>query len=165
MPKHMHWIHWRDIELERASDLVLDYYSNFSLSVSARGQQQHLSGTDWKFGVITDCTHRSASVCSVAKNMLLRSAEPECQRPHVWPPTRDLHGHLQFTQCLLSPCLEANASWRWRMGSHMAYYSLLFISKYRCNLLTVLICPYNDICLFNCAMYPMKWTIVIYEMN
>jgi len=102
--------------LERASvrDLILGCYSDFGLSASARGQQQqqqqHLSGTDRKFGVITDCTHLSVSVCSVAMSMLVRSAEPECQRPHVWPPARALHGQLQFTQRPLSRCLEADAS-------------------------------------------------------
>ena len=62
------------------SNLILDYYNNFNLRVT--------SGTktsDWhrlERGIITGCTI-SATLFSLAMNMIIKSAEVECRGPRV----------------------------------------------------------------------------------
>lgn len=62
----------------KVSDLILDYYVNFKLRVTTG------SGTsDWhrlEKGIITGCTI-SVILFALAMNMIVKSAEVECQGP------------------------------------------------------------------------------------
>lgn len=59
-------------------DLIMDYYSDFSLRTSAGAIT-----SDWhrlEVGIITGCT-TSVILFALAMNMLVKSAEPKCRGP------------------------------------------------------------------------------------
>lgn len=63
---------------QKVKDLILDYYSKFSLRVSS-GQLT----SDWhrmEVGIITGCTI-SVTLYALAMNMLAKEAETECRGP------------------------------------------------------------------------------------
>ena len=88
------------------SNLILDYYNNFNLRVT--------SGTktsDWhrlERGIITGCTI-SATLFSLAMNMIIKSAEVECRGPRVksgirQPPLRAYMDDITVTTSSVIGC-------------------------------------------------------------
>lgn len=90
-------------------DLILDYYGDFSLRVSAGS-----TTSEWhrlEMGIITGCTI-SVILFALAMNMLVNSAEPECRGLKSksgirQPPIRAFMDDLTVTT---SRCLEADGS-------------------------------------------------------
>ncbi|KAJ3607591.1 hypothetical protein NHX12_024642 [Muraenolepis orangiensis] len=64
----------------RCRDLIADYYSNFRMRVSSGAITS--SWHKVEIGIITGCTI-SVTLFSLAMNMLIKSAEPECRGPRT----------------------------------------------------------------------------------
>ena len=64
--------------LQKVKDLILDYYSKFSLRVSSG--QMTSDCNQLEVGIITGCTI-SATLFALAMSMLVTAAEPECRGP------------------------------------------------------------------------------------
>ncbi|XP_061093280.1 uncharacterized protein LOC133125737 [Conger conger] len=83
----------------RCRDLIADYYNNFRMRVSSGA-----TSSSWhkvEVGIITGCTI-SVTLFSLAMNMLIKSAEPECRGPRSksgqrQPPIRAFMDDLTVT--------------------------------------------------------------------
>ena len=84
---------------QKVKDLILNYYSKFSLRVSSDQMT-----SDWhqlEVGIITGCTI-SVTLFTLAMHMLVKAAEPECRGPLSksgvrQPPIRAFMDYLTVT--------------------------------------------------------------------
>ncbi|KAK7915663.1 hypothetical protein WMY93_011424 [Mugilogobius chulae] len=91
---------------QRVIDLVTDYYSNFRIRVSSGAVTS--SWHNLELGIITGCTI-SVMLFSLAMNMIVKSAEPECRGPKSksgqrQPPIRAFMDDLTVTTESVSGC-------------------------------------------------------------
>lgn len=103
----------------RCSDLIADYYNNFSMRVSSGAVTSGWHKVE--VGIITGCTI-SVVLFALAMNMLTKSAEPECRGPRMksgqrQPPIRAFMDDLTVTTESVPGCrwilkgLEKLAEW------------------------------------------------------
>ena len=102
---------------EKMTTLILDYYESFQIRISSG--QVRSDGHRLEKGIITGCTI-SASLFTLATNMIAKSAEKECRGPITKsgirpPPIRAYMDDLTVTTASVTGCdLERESSERYK---------------------------------------------------